>query len=153
MGAYDFAPLWKWTIGFDRQFDFINGRFMGRQDGYPPYDIARTGEESYRISLALAGFSPEDITITTQQNFLTVAGVHSDRPYQEFIYKGIPAQRFERRFSLADHIEVEHATFTDGLLQIDLVRKVPDAMTPRRIEITAQSRNTKPKATMKMVEA
>ena len=150
MGAYDFTPLRKSTIGFDRQFDFINTQFLEGQDGYPPYDIARTGYESYRISLALAGFSAEDITITTQQNFLTAA-VHSDRADQEFIYKGISAGPFERRFSLADHVEVEHATFTNGLLQIDLVRKVPDAMSPRRIEISNQSRIAKPKAGMKLV--
>ena len=118
------------------------------------YDL---GEESYRISLAVAGFSPNDITITAQQNLLTVAGRHPEGPNQEFIYQGISARPFERRFSLADHVEVEHAAFADGLLQIDLVRKVPDAMKPRRIEITTDgqinSKKSQPKATMKVVGA
>jgi len=100
MGPYDFTPLWKSTIGFDHQFDLINnGQLLESQDGYPPYDIARTGEESYRISLALAGFSPDDITISAQQNLLTVAGRHPEGPNQEFIYQGISARPFERRFS------------------------------------------------------
>jgi molecular chaperone IbpA len=158
MGPYDFTPLWKSTIGFDHQFDLINNsQLLESQEGYPPYDIARTGEESYRISLALAGFSPDDITISAQQNLLTVAGRHPEGPNQEFIYQGISARPFERRFSLADHVEVERAAFANGLLQIDLVRKVPDSMKPRRIEITADgqtnSRNSKPKTTMKMVGA
>jgi molecular chaperone IbpA len=158
MGPYDFTPLWKSTIGFDHLFDLLNNsQLLERQDGHPPYDIARTGDESYRISLALAGFSPDDITITAQQNLLTVAGRHLERPNQEFIYQGISARPFERHFSLADHVEVENAAFANGLLQIDLVRKVPDAMKPRRIEIMADgqtnSRNTKPETTMKMVGA
>jgi molecular chaperone IbpA len=156
MGPYDFTPLWKSTIGFDHQFDLINNsQLLESQDRYPPYDIARTGEESYRISLALAGFSPDDITISAQQNLLTVAGRHPEGPNQEFIYQGISARPFERHFSLADHVEVERAAFANGLLQIDLVRKVPDSMKPRRIEITTDgqinSKKNQPKATMKVV--
>jgi molecular chaperone IbpA len=137
MGPYDFTPLWKSTIGFDHQFDFINNsQLLESQDSHTPCDIARTGDESYRNSLALAGFSPDDITITAQQNLLTVAGRHPGGSNQEFIYQGISARPFERRFSLADHVKVEHAAFENGLLHIDLVRKVPDGMKPRRIEIT-----------------
>jgi molecular chaperone IbpA len=156
MGPYDFTPLWKSTIGFDHQFDLLNNsQLLESQDGYPSYDIARTGDESYRISLALAGFSSDDITITAQQNLLTIAGRHPEGPNQEFIYQGISARPFERRFSLADHVEVEHAALENGLLRIDLVRKVPDAMKPRRIEVTAdgQTNSRKPKTTMKMVGA
>jgi len=158
MRTYDFTPLWKRTIGFDRLFDLINNSHLSEdQDGYPPYDIARTGEESYRISLALAGFSPADITITAQQNLLSVAGRRPDWPNPEFFYQGISARPFERRFRLADHVEVEQAALENGLLRIDLVRKVPGALQPRRIDINtdgqAISQDTKPKATMKLVGA
>jgi molecular chaperone IbpA len=101
----------------------------------PPYDIERTGEENYRISLALAGFAAEQVTVTAQQNRLTVAGRKGDNGKQDYIFQSIATRPFERHFSLADHVEVERATFKNGLLQIDLVRRVPEAMKPRRIEI------------------
>ena len=135
MRTYDFSPLWRSTVGFDRMFDLINNEIPNVQDTYPPYDIARTGEESYRISLALAGFTPEQVTVTAQQNRLTVAGRKIDNGNQDFIFQSIAARPFERHFSLADHVRVEGATFENGLLQIDLVRKVPETMKPRRIEI------------------
>jgi molecular chaperone IbpA len=135
MRNYDFSPLWRSTVGFDRMFDLINNEIPNVQDTYPPYDIARTGEESYRISLALAGFTPEQVTVTAQQNRLTVSGRKGDNGKQEYIYQSIATRPFERHFSLADHVQVEGATFVNGLLQIDLVRKVPEAMKPRRIEI------------------
>jgi molecular chaperone IbpA len=136
MRTYDFSPLWRSTVGFDRLFDLINNSELPNvQDTYPPYDIVRTGEESYRISLALAGFSPEQITITAQQNRLTVAGSRGDNGQQDYIYQSIATRHFERHFSLADHVEVAEARFENGLLNIDLVRKVPEAMKPRRIEI------------------
>lgn len=136
MRMYDFTPLWRSTVGFDHLFDLINNSQMAEgQDNYPPYDIVRTGEDSYRVALAVAGFSTNDITITVQQNLLTVAGRHPETSGQEFIYQGISARPFERRFSLADHVEVEQATFENGLLRIDLVRRVPEAMKPRRVEI------------------
>jgi molecular chaperone IbpA len=140
MRTYDFAPLWRSSIGFDRLFDLLNDtQRLETQDNYPPYDIVRTGEETYRISLALAGFSPEDVTVTVQQNMLTVAGQKSEQATQksgpEYLYQGIAAREFERQFSLEDHVEVEHASFENGLLQINLVRRIPEAMKPRRIEI------------------
>jgi molecular chaperone IbpA len=135
MRTYDFSPLWRSTVGFDRMFDLINNEVPNVQDTYPPYDIARTGEESYRISLALAGFRPEQVTVTAQQNRLTVAGRKGDNGKQDYIFQSIATRPFERHFSLADYVEVEGATFENGLLQIDLVRKVPDGMKPRRIEI------------------
>jgi molecular chaperone IbpA len=142
MRNYDFSPLWRSSIGFDRLFDLINSEVPDNQDGYPPYDIVRTGEDTYRISLAVAGFAPDDITITAQQNLLTVAGRKADNPDHEYLYKGVSARAFERRFSLADHVEVERATHENGLLQIDLVRKLPETMKPRRIEIaTAPATN------------
>jgi molecular chaperone IbpA len=138
MRTFDFTPLWRSTVGFDRTFDLLNNsQVLEGQDNYPPYDIARTGEESYRISLAVAGFSPDDIAITAQQNLLTVVGRKSDPASQDYIYQGISARAFDRQFSLADYVEVERASCEHGILQIDLVRKVPEAMKPRRIEITA----------------
>ncbi len=136
MRTYDFSPLWRSTVGFDRLFDLINNEIPNVQDTFPPYDIVRTGEESYRITLALAGFTPEQVTVTAQQNRLTVAGAKGDNNHQDYIYQSIAARAFERHFSLADHVEVERATFENGLLHIDLVRKVPEAMKPRRIEIS-----------------
>jgi molecular chaperone IbpA len=139
MRTYDFTPLWRSTVGFDRLFDLINNEIPNVQDTYPPYDIVRTGEESYRITVALAGFTPEQVTVTAQQNRLTVTGAKggSGNGKQDYIFQSIAARPFERNFSLADHVEVEGATFDNGLLHIDLARKVPEAMKPRRIEIGA----------------
>src|SRR3954470_20097422 len=143
MRTYDFAPLWRSSVGFDRLFDLINDtqRLEG-QDNYPPYDIVRTDENTYRISLALAGFSPDEITITAQQNKLTVAGSKAEpkagsKPEHEYLHQGISARTFERHFNLEDHVEVEGASFENGLLQIELARKIPEAMKPRRVEISA----------------
>lgn len=140
MRNYDFAPLWRSSIGFDRVFDLINNtQLLEGENHYPPYDIVRTGEESYRISLAAAGFSPDDITVTAQQNLLTVTGRKNDEKTEkadrDFLYRGISARAFERKFSLEDHVEVEKASYEHGLLQIELVRRIPEAMKPRRIEI------------------
>jgi molecular chaperone IbpA len=150
MRNYDFTPLWRSTVGFDRTFELLNNsQLLDGQDNYPPYDIARNGEESYRISLAVAGFSPDDIAITAQQNLLTVAGRRAEPANQDYIYQGISARPFDRHFRLADYVEVEKATCENGLLQIDLVRKVPEAMKPRRIEIAAgqsAGSRTKPRA-------
>ena len=139
MRNYDFSPLWRSTVGFDRLFELINNEIPNVQDTYPPYDIVRTGEETYRVSLALAGFPPEQITVTAQQNRLTVTGTKGENGHgkQDYIYQSIAARPFERNFSLADHVEVEGATFDNGLLHIDLVRRVPEAMKSRRIEIGA----------------
>jgi molecular chaperone IbpA len=135
MRTYDFSPLSRSTVGFDRMFDLINNEVPHVQAPYPPYDIARTGEETYCISVALAGFTPDQITITVQQNRLTVAGKKNNEDKENYIFQSIATRGFERHFSLADHVEVERATFENGLLQLDLVRKVPEAMKPRRIEI------------------
>ena len=139
MRTYDFSPLWRSSVGFDRLFDLINNEIPNVQDTYPPYDIARTGEESYRITLALAGFTPEQVTVTAQQNRLTVTGAKgaNSNDKQDYIFQGIATRSFQRNFSLADDVEVEGATFHNGLLHIDLVRRVPEAKKPRRIEIGA----------------
>src|SRR6185295_14742984 len=146
MRNYDFAPLWRSSVGFDRLFDLINDtQRLDAQDNYPPYDIVRTGENAYRISLALAGFSPDEITITAQQNRLTVAGSKNEpkgrqMPEHEYLHQGISARSFERQFNLEDHVEVEGASFENGLLQIVLARKIPEAMKPRRIDIGTSAR-------------
>jgi molecular chaperone IbpA len=138
MRNYDFSPLWRSSVGFDRLFDLINNaRQVETQDNFPPYDIVRTGEDTYRISLAVAGFAPDDIAVTAQQNMLTVTGRKSDGGELDYLYQGIAARPFERQFSLADYVEVERAWSDNGLLQIDLVRRVPEAMKVRRIEINA----------------
>jgi molecular chaperone IbpA len=136
MRPYDFSPLWRSTVGFDRMFELINSQVPNIQDSYPPYDITRTGDESYRISIALAGFTPEQITVTAQQNRLTVAGQKNHENRDNYIFQSIANRAFERHFSLADHVEVEGGTFENGLLQVDLVRRVPESMKPRRIEIS-----------------
>jgi molecular chaperone IbpA len=140
MRNYDFTPLCRSTVGFDRTFDLLNNSKMEGQEGFPPYDIARTGDENYRITLAVAGFSPDDITITAHQNLLTVAGREPEAGNCEYLHRGISARPFERHFSLADFVEVDKASCDNGLLQIDLVRKVPEAMRSRRIEIGQPAR-------------
>ena len=138
MRTYDFAPLTRSSVGFERLFDLINTnaqRVTGQEPGFPPYDITRTGDDSYRITLAVAGFSPDEIAITAQQNLLSVAGNKADNGDREYLHRGISAQSFDRQFNLADHVEVAGAGYENGLLQIDLVRRIPEAMKPRRISI------------------
>jgi molecular chaperone IbpA len=134
---YDFAPLSRSSIGFDRLFDLINNtqRMPQEDHPYPPYDIARTGDDSYRITLAVPGLPPAQIEIVLHQNQLTVTGKASELNGCQHLHQGIPARGFERKFSLADYVEVEGAAFDNGLLHIDLVRRIPEAMKPRRITI------------------
>jgi molecular chaperone IbpA len=108
----------------------------------PPYNIERSSEDNYRISLALAGFSPDEVTITAEQNMLTVEGAKADKPETEYLYQGISARPFRRVFNLADFVQVKGASFEGGLLKIDLVREVPEAMKPRRIAINGASKPT-----------
>jgi molecular chaperone IbpA len=138
MRTLNLDPFWRTTVGFDRLFDMMDEslRFQS-QDKYPPCNIVRTGEDAYRIELAVAGFKPEQVDVTVHQNMLTITGrVEAKQGEGEYVYRGIAARPFERRFSLADFVEVKHASFEDGLLQIELVRKVPESMKPRNIEIT-----------------
>lgn len=145
MRMYDFTPLWRSSVGFDRVFDLLNSnsRRPEAPGDYPPYNIARTGDDTYRITLALAGFSPEEISITAQQNLLMVTGQKAEGPGHEYLHQGIAARPFEHRFSLEDHVEVEGASFENGLLEIDLIRKIPEAMKPRHIAIAAGKPATK----------
>ena len=141
MRTYDFDPLTRSSIGFDRLFDLINHnaqQLTGQEPGFPPYNITRTGDDDYRITLAVAGFAPDEIAITAQQNLLTVAGNKGEDGKQDYLHRGISARSFDRHFNLADHVEVTGATYENGLLQIDLVRRIPEAMKPRRIQINGK---------------
>ena len=132
---FDFSPYRRSTVGFDRLFNLLEAGARD-DDGYPPFDIVKDGEDSYRITLAVAGFRPEDIEIVAQQNLLNVTGKRAeDDGKGEFLHRGIAARSFERRFQLADFIEAGDARFENGLLSIALKRVVPEAMKPRKIEI------------------
>jgi molecular chaperone IbpA len=129
-------PFWRTSIGFDRLFDLVDQSLRYEpEDNYPPCNIVRTGEDAYRISLAVAGFRPEQIEVTVQQNELTIVGRAEGKQDDEYLHRGIAGRSFLRRFSLADYVEVKSATCEDGLLQIELVRELPEAMKPRRIEV------------------
>ena len=130
--TYDFAPLWRSTIGFDRLFDLVDAaQQAGTEDNYPPCNVERVGEDRYQISLAVAGFSPDEIEITAEQSILTVEGRKPEKQQREFLYQGISS----RPFNLADYVQVKGAAFDNGLLRIELVRELPEAMKPRRISI------------------
>jgi molecular chaperone IbpA len=141
--TFDPTPLWRSTVGFDRLFDLMDqsARFQAN-DTYPPYNIERADEDHYRISLALAGFSPDEVTITAEQNSLTVEGNKAQKTDTEYLYQGISARPFRRVFNLAEYVQVKGASFEDGLLKVELVREVPEAMKPRRIAINGAT--TKP---------
>ena len=134
MKDLDLAPFWRSTVGFDRLFDLVEN---GVQANYPPYNIERIGEDSYHIALALAGFTPDEITITMENSVLTVEGCKQEKGEHTYLYQGISGRPFRHQFNLADHVEVKGATWDNGLLKIELKREVPEAMKPRRIEIKA----------------
>lgn len=134
MRTYDLTPLWRSTIGFDRLFDFVDTAQRTNDDTYPPYNFERLGEDRYQISLALAGFGPDEISLSTEQNVLTIEGRKAEAQ-REYLYRGISSRPFKRQFSLADYVQVTGATFDNGLLRIELVREIPEAMKPRKIAI------------------
>ena len=134
--TFDYAPLWKSTIGFDHFLDMVDAaQRAGSDDNYPPYNIERLGDDSYQISLAVAGFGPDDIAVTAEQNVLTIEGQRAEKEQREYLYRGISGRHFKRQFNLADYVQVKNATFENGLLRIELAREVPEAMKPRRITI------------------
>jgi molecular chaperone IbpA len=138
MRTYDLNPLWRSTVGFDRFFDLVDAaQHAGSDDNYPPVNVERLAEDRYQISLALAGFSPDEIALTAEQNVLTVEGRKADKGQREFLYQGISARPFKRQFNLADYVQVKGAAFDNGLLRIELAREVPEAMKPRRIAINS----------------
>jgi len=140
---FDLAPFRRSTVGFDRLFDLLEaGMRPDLSDGYPPFDIEKQGEDSYQITLAVAGFRPDEIEIMAQQNQLTVTGRKPDEKDEgRYLHRGIAARAFERRFQLADFVEVRNASFDNGLLRITLKRELPEAMKPRRIAIGAPAAN------------
>ncbi|MAW89971.1 MAG: heat-shock protein [Altererythrobacter sp.] len=140
MNRFDTTPYRRSTVGFDRLFDLMERQARNAGgDNYPPFNIERRDEDAYRIALAVAGFRAEDLEITAQQNLLVIQGrKRDDQPEGEMLHIGIANRGFERRFDLADYVRVENADLRDGMLYIDLVREVPDAMKPKKIAIGGQ---------------
>ena len=136
--AYDFSPLFRSSVGFDRIFDLLeNATRVQAIDNWPPYNIEKVGEDQYRISLAVAGYSPDELNLTSQPNWLVVSGQKQGEESTQYLHRGIATRSFERRFELADHVKVKDARLDNGLLTIELVREVPEEMRPRRIEVQA----------------
>jgi molecular chaperone IbpA len=139
MNRFDFTPYRRSTVGFDRLFDLLEGQARNSGENYPPFNIERRGEDAYRITLAVAGFRPDDIEITAQQNLLVIQGhKRDDESAGQMLHLGIANRGFERRFELADYVRVDSADLADGLLVIDLVREVPEAMKPKKIALAGQ---------------
>ena len=140
MTTIDFTPLFRSAIGFDRLASALESAYRSEAGGYPPYNIEVTGQDKYRISMAVAGFSGSDLDIQVKESILTVSGSRkedSGDKERRFLYRGIATRNFERQFQLADYVKVVDARIEDGLLHIDLVREIPEAMKPRKIEIRA----------------
>ncbi|MBP2449177.1 Hsp20 family protein [Rhizobium leguminosarum] len=134
--SYDYAPLFRSSIGFDRVFNLLENAQRARSlSDWPPHDIVKTGNDNYRISIAVAGFVQDDLDITFQSSLLTVTGKNQEAPAESYLHRGIASRPFEHRFELADHVRVNGADLSNGLLSIDLVREVPEALKPRKIDI------------------
>jgi molecular chaperone IbpA len=142
--AFDFSPYRRSTVGFDRLFDFLENDGRAEQDNYPPFDIEKLADDQYRITLAVAGFKQSEIDITARQNLLVITGRKAEGRNRDgnYLHMGIATRAFERRFELADFVRVESAELRDGLLSLELVREIPDAMKPRKIEINGGSSHT-----------
>lgn len=143
MRHVDFSPLYRSTVGFDRLFTMLDSLAQPEQaQSYPPYNIERTGENAYRITMAVAGFGEDELSIEAREHALTIKAEKAEETGSEeaeVLYRGIAKRAFERRFQLADHVEVKGASLKNGLLHIDLVREIPEAMKPRKIEIANHS--------------
>ena len=138
MRTYDLTPFYRSTVGFDRLFNLLDQTSSDGSPGYPPYNIERTGENAYRISVAVAGFGENDLTIESKENTLTIRGERQEKSGEqpnEVLYQGIAARAFERRFQLADYVQVTGAQLSNGLLHVELVREIPEAKKPRQIAI------------------
>ena len=145
MRMLDFGPYFRSTVGFDRMFDQLeNLATRDSEENYPPYNIEKTGEDAYRIVMAVAGFAPDELSVTTRENQLLVVGKHADNPDTQYLHHGIGARAFQRVFSLADYVQVTGAQLVNGLLVIELKREVPEALKPRTITIKADG--TRPTA-------
>lgn len=136
MTSFDFSPLFRSTIGFDRLSQLLDQALVDEGSSYPPYNIEKTGEDAYRITMAVAGFGEDDLNIVAQENMLVVSGKAKPADDKtEYLYRGIAGRAFERRFQLADHIKVVGAQLVNGLLHVELVREVPEAKRPRTIKV------------------
>jgi len=138
--SLDLTPFRRATVGFDRLFDLLeSGTSMIGGENYPPFDLEQDGEDHYRITLAVAGFKPDEIDVTAQQNLLIVSGRKAEQDERNYVHRGIAARSFERRFVLGDYVKVNSADLKDGLLSIELVREVPEEMRPKKIAIGGAS--------------
>jgi molecular chaperone IbpA len=147
MRSFDLSPLFRYSVGFDRLDDMFETAFRGAQEtSYPPYNIVKTGQDAYRITLAVAGFGPDELDMVVKENLLTVRGKGSDAADQQvtYLHRGIAQRAFEHRFQLADHVKVSGANLANGLLDIELVREVPESARPQQIKI-GQAKVEKPK--------
>ena len=143
MRSFDFSPLFRNTVGFDRMAHLMDSLANEPSNSYPPYNIESTAEDKYRITMAVAGFSENDIEITAQDSQVLVAGqIGRQEEERKFLHRGIAGRTFERRFNLAEHVVVKNACLENGLLHVDLVREVPEEMKPRKIAIGTGSANT-----------
>lgn len=141
--SYDYAPLFRSSVGFDRVFHLLENAQRGRSiSDWPPYDIVKTGDDTYRISIAVAGFGQDDLDITFQSNLVTVTGRKQEAPAEGYLHRGIAGRPFEHRFELADHVRVNGADLKHGLLSIDLVREIPEEQKPRKISIQTEAAMT-----------
>lgn len=145
MRHVDFSPLYRSTVGFDRLFTMLDSLAQPEQgQTYPPYNIEKTGDNAYRITMAVAGFGDDDLSIEAREHVLTVTGKKANEGEDgEFLYRGIAKRTFERRFQLAEHVEVKGAHLENGLLHVDLAREIPEAMKPRKIDISVNSSEAK----------
>ncbi|MGA2892313.1 MAG: Hsp20 family protein [Xanthobacteraceae bacterium] len=142
MRTFDLSPLYRSTVGFDRLFSLLDQGVEGATPGYPPYNIERTGDNAYRVSVAVAGFNESELSIVAKENTLTIRGEKTAKEEEkrgEVLYQGIAARTFERAFQLADYVQVRGANLENGLLHVDLVREIPEAKKPRSIPINAKS--------------
>jgi molecular chaperone IbpA len=142
MRGFDYSPFYRATVGFDRVFDLLDSvAGQASSNGYPPYNIEKTGENDYRIVMAVAGFAESELNVTQKENELLVAGqtAANGENDKQFLYRGIAGRNFERRFQLADHVKVTGAKLANGLLTIDLQREIPEEKKPRAIEIKAEA--------------
>lgn len=138
--AFDFSPFYRSSVGFDRVFDLLdNASRVSSTENWPPYDIAKTGEDTYRIEMAVAGFAPEELSLSSEPNLLVVTGEKSGSADGEYLHRGIATRGFSRRFELADHVKVAEANLVNGLLTIKLQREIPEAMKPRKIAISTST--------------
>ncbi|MBU0831206.1 MAG: Hsp20 family protein [Alphaproteobacteria bacterium] len=148
----DFSPLFRSSIGFDRMLNALEAASRVESiDNWPPYDIIKTGEDDYRIAMAVAGFTQDELTITQEQNMLFVAGQKANDDNQQYLHRGIAGRSFQRRFELADHVRVVGAGLVNGLLTVDLKREIPEEMKPRQIAISTDV--ALPKVETKQIEA